>query len=153
MRFLWRFQYISGQDREKYVMRGFAKAASVLVLIAYPTVGFAFTPQWLECTGDVTVTDANGAQSKRAATDVYVVDSETKNLFRYSDTAKKLSYVGAKLTNNVLSWKSASGNLDLRMWEGQLDLGTMALQQTETGDGATEKWNQRCVPTSARPEA
>ncbi len=134
-------------------MRGFVRAASVFALIAYSSAAFAYTPQWLECTGDVTVTDANGAQSKRTATDVYVVDSDTKNLFRYSETSKRLSYVGTTPTNNVLKWSGTGGNIERHTWQGELDLGSMALQLTATSDSETQKWAQRCTPTSPRPEA
>ena len=136
-------------------MRRLIAAASVLALAAWSSTAFAYTPQWLECTGDLTVTPTGGAATKEAAKDIYVFDPDAKNLFKYSETRKALSYLGAKpgATEADIRWSGSSSGIDSSTWEGQFDRSALTLRLTYKANSETRTWNQTCAPTTARPES
>ena len=136
-------------------MRRFIKTAAVLAFAAGSSPAFAYTPQWLECTGDLTVTPMGGAAATEAAKDIYVFDPAAKNLFKYSEARKALSYLGAKpgATDADIRWSGSNSGIDSSSWEGQFDRSAMTLRLTYKANTETRAWNQRCAPTSPRPES
>ncbi len=113
---------------------------------------FAYSPAWLACTGDITLTSGTTA-SKQATNDTYVYDADAKNLFQYSEPRKALSYIGhSPNADGKVSW-SGSGGEDNGRWNGQFDNNAMSLRIERVGDNATRVWSLRCKPTSPREEA
>ena len=136
-------------------MRFLTKTASVLILAGWSSAAFAYTPQWLECTGDVTTTPTQGAASTAPAKDIYVFDPDAKNLFRYSEEKKMLSFLGAKpgTTDADMRWSGNSSGIGMTSWQGQFDRTSMSLKVSYKSDADTRSWSEHCAPTSPRPEA
>lgn len=128
----------------------FAKVISVLLLAGWSSTAFAYTPKWLECTGELTIAPANGEATKQAVTDIYVVDSDTQHLFKYFDATQTLSFISANPENNVLKWSDIARTSTGSSWQGQLDLDKMVLSIKETSSDQTRTWTQQCAPTSVR---
>jgi hypothetical protein len=139
-------------------MRYFSKRhlaqAAILAVLGWSSAASAYTPQWLECTGDVTVTPIGGAAAKQAAKDIYVFDPDARNLFRYFEDRKQLSYLGAKTgkTEQDIRWSGSSSGIDMSEWEGQFDRSTLALHLTYKTNAETRMWAEQCTPTAPRPE-
>jgi hypothetical protein len=135
-------------------MRCFIYAASALILAGYASTALAYTPQWLECTGDVTVTPNGGPATKAAAKDIYVFDPDAKNLFKYSEDRKSLAYLGAKpgTTDMDIRWSGTGSGIGGSSWEGQFDRTGMSLRLTYKAEGETRAWAETCAPTAPRQE-
>lgn len=133
-------------------MRKFSLVAFALIGTASPVL--AYSPQWLECTGNVTVTPTAGPATKNAVDDIYVYDPDASNLFKYSAERKSLSYLGAKAGDNgsQLKWAGSTTTIDHESWAGQFDRSTMALQLTDKSADGDRVWSEHCAPTSPKPE-
>lgn len=129
-----------------------AATIGVIATLNASCPAFAYTPQWLECTGEQVIT-TDGATTRQPITDVYVYDADAQNLFRYSDSQKRLSLVGAKpASNQILSWSGTGSGVPSSSWVGQLDRATMSLRMTYKNGPETREWSQSCKPTNPRPE-
>jgi len=133
-------------------MRRFVEIASILMIAGWSSAASAYTPQWFECKGDITFTPKGGAATKEAVADVYVVDADTKNLFKYSEANKRSAFLG-EAKGNAVTWSGSSNDVNFSKWQGQFDLGTNALRIEMSGTDGTRIWDQRCTSTSARPES
>lgn len=130
----------------------FLKTAFACLILAAPT--WAYTPQWLECTGDLTVTPAGAAATKEPAKDIYVYDPDARNLFKYSETQKRLAYLGAKaMSDQDIRWSGSNTGLESSRWEGRLDRSAMSLNLSYTSDKESRVWSEACKPTDPRPES
>lgn len=128
-------------------------ALTAVITLSVSTSSFAYTPQWLECAGEQVIT-TNGSTTKQPITDIYVYDPDAQNLFRYSDSQKRLSLVGAKsASNQILSWSGTGSGVPASSWTGQLDRSTMTLRVTYEYGDEKRVWAQTCKPTSPRPES
>lgn len=115
---------------------------------------FAYSPQWLECTGDLTVTPAGGTATKEPAKDVYVFDPDARNLFKYSEAQKRLAYLGARaVSDQDIRWSGSSTGLGGSQWEGRLDRGAGTLSLSYKNETESRVWKEICKPTEARPES
>ncbi|MHB1207149.1 MAG: hypothetical protein ACYCZX_16385 [Rhodospirillaceae bacterium] len=126
------------------------------VALAWAGPAAAYTPKWLACTGDVTITpNGTSAQpSKEAAEDVYVYDDDAKTLFKYSPTRKSLAYVGAnRYTDGEIAWTGSSSGIDSSSWEGRLDRKTLGLSLSYKTAAETRTWAEQCKPTTPREES
>lgn len=130
----------------------FATAALAGLAVAAPA--FAYSPQWLECTGELTITPAGAAPTKQPANDIYVYDPDARNLFKYSETQRRLAYLGARAVSDLdIRWSGSSSGIGGSSWEGRLDRGAMSLSLSYKGDQETRIWSQSCKPTDPRPES
>lgn len=125
-------------------------SAATVLLSGLPSL--AYTPQWLECTGEQVITTDGGA-TRQPVVDIYVFDQDARNLFRYSVSQKHLSMVGAQPSDKVLSWSGTGSGVPASHWAGQLDLGSMSLRLTYENGAEKRAWVQSCKPTDPRPEA
>lgn len=131
-----------------YAHTAFALAAAIWG--AAPA--FAYTPQWLECTGEQAIT-TGGATTKQPVTEIYVYDPDARNLFKYSESQKRLSNMGAKATSDhVVRWSGKSIGMEINEWEGKLDRSTMSVQQSYKSGSEARNWTESCKPTNARQE-
>lgn len=129
-----------------------AAALGMVTALDASSPAIAYTPQWMECTGEQVIT-MDGAATRQPITDVYVYDADAQNLFRYSDSQKRLSLVGAKpVSNQILSWSGTGSGIPSSSWVGQLDRATMSLRMTYKNGPETREWAQSCKPTNPRPE-
>lgn len=130
----------------------FCKSVAACLVLAAPA--FAYAPQWLECTGDLTITPISGSPVKEVAKDLYVYDPDARNLFKYSESQKRLSYMGAKaVSDQEVRWSGSSTGIGGSQWEGRLDRATGSLSLTYKADAETRIWTETCKPTEPRPES
>ncbi|MBX7199943.1 MAG: hypothetical protein K1X51_11310 [Rhodospirillaceae bacterium] len=130
----------------------FSTTAFACLILTAPA--FAYSPQWLECTGEVTVTPTAGAPAKEAAKDIYVYDPDARNLFKYSDSQKRLAYLGARaVSDQDIRWSGSSSGIGGSQWEGRLDRTTGMLNLSYKGDTESRVWSESCKPTDPRPES
>lgn len=123
-------------------------------IAAAPHAAFAYNPQWLECTGQVTITPAGGAPTQQPVKDIYAFDPDAQNLFKYSEEQKRLSYLGAKVdADQAVRWSGTSSGIGGTTWDGRLDRKAGNLQLSYKSDGETRVWAESCKPTEARPES
>lgn len=128
-------------------------ALGVTAALGISAPSFAYTPQWLECSGEQIIT-TDGATTKQPITDVYVYDPDAQNLFWYSNSQKRLALVGAKPeSNQVLKWSGTGSGIPGSKWDGQLDRKSMSVHLSYKSGPETRVWAQSCKPTDPRPEA
>lgn len=129
-----------------------AAFSSALMCIASPA--FAYTPQWLECTGELTVTPVGGTPAKMAAKDIYVYDPDARNLFLYSQDYKRLSVLPNKtVSDQEFRWSGWSTDLESRQWEGRFNRAARTLTLSYKSDKESREWRQSCKPTDPKPES
>jgi len=127
---------------------------AALFIAAAPTSALAYTPQWLACSGEVTITPATGAKTKEPVNDFYVYDPDGKALFKYLEPKKQLSLVGtSEESDKELRWSGSLGGSYTTTWQGQFDLRKKSIRITYKGGGETRIWQQSCQPAQPQPEA
>ena len=119
--------------------------------VAWASAAAAYTPNWLECDGQmVTTTTADGkAESTSApAKDVYVYDDDSKNFYKYSETRKTTDVEPVtSYTDKEIKWSSKGSSANAASWDGTLNRSTLALQIDYNERGTEIVWTQQCKPT------
>ena len=137
-----------------YNFRRTLAAALSGAALAWAGPAAAYTPKWLACTGEITVTRPDAPPSKEAAEDIYVYDDDAKTLFKYFPARKSLAYLGPKsYTAGEIVWFGSSSGIDATAWEGRLDRTALTLRLNYKSGAETRVWTQQCQPTAAREEA
>ncbi len=135
-------------------MPRFLFTTAALAGLVFAAPASAYSPQWLECTGELTITPAGAAATKQPAKDIYVYDPDARNLFKYSETQSRLAYLGARAVSDLdIRWSGSSSGIGGSSWEGKLDRGAMTLNLSYKGDEESRVWSETCKPTEARPES
>lgn len=133
-----------------------ALAAFLLVSTAHSSI--AAPKDWIACEGTKVTTatkDGKPDTQTEPAQDVFALDDDTKNFFRYSESRKTTDVEPVTVyTPQEIRWgvpwsptNSAPG------WEGRLDRASMALTLNYRDPQSRIAWTEQCKPTQPRDSA